>query len=226
MFVAVNRAITQDAPSDPLFYLEGGPGFAGSPSVVFLGSAFKTHDVVGIDQRGVGRSLPALNCPQLTALSRRDDLKAAQVAPLTLAATIACGEQLRASGVALEDFNTTQAALDVDWVRRALGYEQINIYGASYGTLLAQELLRRAPGHLRAVILDSVIAPTIDQFAQTPLAAQTAFKRVLAACAADPYCNTTYPNLEATYRATLKQLDARPLMLKGTGGVNGTARRS
>ncbi|MFB9994805.1 alpha/beta fold hydrolase [Deinococcus oregonensis] len=65
-------------------------------------------------------------------------------------------------------FNTTQAALDIHWVRRALGYDQINIYGNSYGKRLAQELLRRAPGHVRAVILDSVIAPTIDQTAQEP----------------------------------------------------------
>ncbi|WP_185974606.1 alpha/beta fold hydrolase [Deinococcus detaillensis] len=222
LFVAVSRAnvsgTTLKAVPDPLFYLEGGPGGSSSDSVPALGAAFKNRDLVGIDQRGVGRSLPALNCPQINALSSRDDLKSSQATALYLSATITCGQKLRADRVALENFNTTQAALDIDWVRRALGYDQINVYGASYGTRLAQELLRRAPGHLRAVILDSVIAPTIDRPAQTPLAVQTAFKRVLKACALDADCNAKYPNLEATYRATLKQLDAKPLMIKMKDG--------
>ncbi|WP_164473483.1 alpha/beta fold hydrolase [Deinococcus psychrotolerans] len=222
LFVAVSRAnvsgTTLKAVPDPLFYLEGGPGGSSSDSVPALGAAFKNRDVVGIDQRGVGRSRPTLNCPQLDALSKRDDLKSAQVSPLSLAGAVSCGQKLRADGVALENFNTAQAALDIDWVRRALGYDQINVYGLSYGTRLAQELLRRAPGHLRAVILDSVIPPTLDLIAQTPLAVQTAFERVLNACALDADCNTKYPNLEATYRAALKQLDAKPLMIKMKGG--------
>ena len=69
LFVAVSQADTRnvriEAATDPLFYLEGGPGYPGSFSVPALGAAFKNRDVVGIDQRGVGRSLPALNCPQL-----------------------------------------------------------------------------------------------------------------------------------------------------------------
>ena len=62
------------------------------------------------------------------------------------------------------------------------------------------------------------MAPTIDRTAQTPLAVQTAFQRVLAACAADASCTSAYPDLETTYRATLKQLDAQPLKIKGTVG--------
>jgi len=112
LFVAVSQADTRnariEAATDPLFYLEGGPGYPGSVAVPALGAAFKNRDVVGIDQRGVGRSLPALNCPQLRALSKRDQLKSAQVAPLYLAGAVGCGEQLRADGVALEHFNAAQ----------------------------------------------------------------------------------------------------------------------
>jgi pimeloyl-ACP methyl ester carboxylesterase len=216
LFVAAQKAALPGR-TDPLFYIEGGPGAPSSISVGPLGQAFPTRDVVGIDQRGVGRSLPALPCPQINALTNRADLKASQAAPLFLAALKVCGEELRGQNIKLEFFNTTQAALDIDTVRRALKYDQINLYGASYGTRLAQEVMRRAPGQLRAVVLDSVIPPSVDRVAQSPEAIQDALKRVFAACAADQKCNETYPALETTYRAVLRQLDAEPFPVRSKG---------
>ena len=176
---------------------------------------FPKRDLVGIDQRGVGRSVPALDCPGVNALLLRQDVAASAVAPLFLRAPAACGTALRTQGVRLELFDTTQAALDVETVRRALGYRWINLYGLSYGTRLAQEMLRRTPAHLWAVVLDSVIPASIDRVAQSPLAAKQALGRVFAACAASVSCRSHYPGLAATYREALDQLAAAPLQIVG-----------
>ncbi|MCB0108190.1 MAG: alpha/beta fold hydrolase, partial [Caldilineaceae bacterium] len=48
---------------------------------------------------------------------------------------------------------------DLDEVRAALGYETINIYGASYGTRAALTYLRMFPEHVRTVTLDAVVDP-------------------------------------------------------------------
>lgn len=220
LFVAVQRtaAPAGQARPDPVFYLEGGPGARGSLALRRLVQVFPERELVGIDQRGVGRSVPALDCPGVNALLLRQDVATSAIAPLFLEKLAACGATLRAQGVQLELFGTTQAALDVETVRRALGYGQINLYGSSYGTRLAQEALRRTPAHLRAVVLDSVIPASVDRVAQSPLAAKQALERVFAACAASVSCRTHYPNLAATYREALDRLAAAPLQLVGSAG--------
>ena len=54
-------------------------------------------------------------------------------------------------------FYTTSIAMqDYDKVRRAMGYDKINIMGVSYGTRAAQVYLRLFPNTVRTVTLDSV----------------------------------------------------------------------
>ena len=65
------------------------------------------------------------------------------------------------------------AMQDYDRVRRAMGYETINLMGVSYGTRAAQVYLRQFPETVRTVTLDSVVpmqlalgqehAPMLDQ---------------------------------------------------------------
>jgi pimeloyl-ACP methyl ester carboxylesterase len=43
---------------------------------------------------------------------------------------------------------------DLEAVRRALGYEKIDVYGASYGATAAQLYLRLYPHAVRTLILD------------------------------------------------------------------------
>ena len=45
---------------------------------------------------------------------------------------------------------------DVDAVRAHLGYERLNLWGASYGTRAALEYARQFPSHVRSVVLDGV----------------------------------------------------------------------
>ena len=50
--------------------------------------------------------------------------------------------KLVAEGVNLAAFNTPESAADIEDLRRALGYERVNLYGISYGTRLALAAMR------------------------------------------------------------------------------------
>ena len=56
-------------------------------------------------------------------------------------------------------YTTTIAMDDLDDVRAFLGYDQINIYGGSYGTRAGLVYMRQHGDHVRAAVLDGV-APT------------------------------------------------------------------
>src|SRR5205807_6709790 len=58
----------------------------------------------------------------------------------------------------LEHVDTVSAARDVDAIRCALGEQQINWLGLSYGTYLGQTYARLFPRNLRTMVLDGAIA--------------------------------------------------------------------
>jgi pimeloyl-ACP methyl ester carboxylesterase len=54
---------------------------------------------------------------------------------------------------------TSDVAQDMDSIREALGSEQINFYGFSYGTWLGQVYATMFPTHVRRMVLDSNVDP-------------------------------------------------------------------
>ena len=106
-----------------------------------------------VDQRGTGQS-NALNCD----IDEDEIINATD--EVVLRETRRCLEALRKhADVAF--YTTSIAVRDLDRVREALGYETINLYGASYGTRVAQHYLRRFPHRTRSVILDGVVPPQL-----------------------------------------------------------------
>ncbi len=205
--VAVTRA--ENAAPDPVFFLAGGPGEDGLVYSV-LAQALPGYDIVVFDQRGAGISEPVLACSEYDdAITTSGAGSTDEVNAVLIDALIACGERL-ATELNLSVFNATQSAGDVESIRQALGYDQINLWGASYGTRLAEEVMRSYPDHLRAVILDSVIPPEVDRPADTARGVAGALDAVFAACAADATCDAAYPNLPSRYRALVSRLDAEP----------------
>jgi pimeloyl-ACP methyl ester carboxylesterase len=54
---------------------------------------------------------------------------------------------------------TVDSAKDMESIRKALGVSKISYYGFSYGTYLGQVYSTLFPGHLRRMVLDSVVDP-------------------------------------------------------------------
>ena len=93
-------------------------------------------------------------------------------------------------------FYTTSIAMqDLDQVRSGLGYEQINLYGVSYGTRAALDYLRQFPDQTRSVILDGLAPPNWTLGPSTAGDAQRALDILFQRCTEQPECRSEFPNL-------------------------------
>jgi pimeloyl-ACP methyl ester carboxylesterase len=204
--VAVIPAISRNPAPDPLFFLAGGPGEAATQSFIVVYAALneinQKRDIVLVDQRGTGGS-HLLTCPQTEEEENpKDDSEAA----------LKYFQECLAALDANPRFYTTSIAMDdLDEVRQVLGYEKINLYGASYGTRAALVYARQHGDHLRSMILDGLVpldwslGPTVSADAQRSL--DMLFKR----CAEDSACHSTYPDLEQEFQAIFERLNEDPI---------------
>lgn len=206
IFVAVLPANTADPKPDPLVILAGGPGQAASrlaPLASRLGEVRRTRDIVLVDQRGTGRSSPL----QCAAFKPDDDLVASLDAD-PVARARDCLRELAATGVDLAQYTTEAWVADLDAVRAALGYPQVNLWGGSYGTRVALAYLRRHPDRVRSMVLDGVAPPGMAVPREAWLSREQAQDDVLAACAASEACRGGHSDLSAALTQLARDLEA------------------
>ena len=217
--VAVALSTSESPRRDPVVFLTGGPGGSTVGSVRRLvasrlwRSLRAERDLVFVDQRGTGYSEPEF-CPELSeAITRMfyegspEEERRARVRR----AMIECRDRMVASGVDLGAYNSATSARDLAELRVALGYDEWNFYGASYGTRLALVTMRDAPQGLRSVILEATIPPNAPEQRLTNY--DRALGQLFDACAADPECATDYPDLERRFYAMLDELEENPLIV-------------
>ncbi|MFL5798030.1 MAG: alpha/beta hydrolase [Actinomycetota bacterium] len=148
----VHRHTDTGAPAaEPIFATPGGPGSGGLDVMeiaLTMDTIVERHDIVAIDPRGTGRS-GAIDCPDLQDGWATDHELQVAVA--------ACGEQL---GDDADRYGAGDVAMDVEAVRRALGYDRIDYYAFSYGTVPEQAYAARFPEHLHALVFDAGLAVT------------------------------------------------------------------
>lgn len=148
----------------------GGPGASGIDWLVASAPAFailnRQFDLVGFDPRGVGRSAPVrcLSGPQMDAFVALDgvlDDPQEKAAAIQADKEFAAGcEQL--SGTVLPFVDTASAAKDMDLMRAALGDDKLTYLGFSYGTYLGEWYAHLFPTHIRAIVLDAVLDPSLS----------------------------------------------------------------
>jgi len=204
--VIVVNAVAATAKKDPLFLIMGGPGQAGSELVGGLSKIFRKanedRDLILVDQRGTGLSSP-LVCEDSNANPYSDVM-----ADFALADLDKC---INSYDVDLSQYNTNNAVLDFEAVRQALGYEQINLYGISYGSRAAMVYMREKPQALRSVILDGVVPPQIP-VGPMGFEAARAFDILIEQCHSDEKCQGKYPNLRQDYLSVRAQLEQQTLV--------------
>ncbi|MGY1857482.1 alpha/beta hydrolase [Modestobacter sp. SYSU DS0290] len=214
----VVAAADDDPAEDPLVYLSGGPG---QGALELVPAAFgqlyeplaQDRDLIVLDQRGTGLTEPSLACAEYSSWVRESLGSAEPVEELADQAAAAleeCRQRLVDEGVDFADYDSAASAADLDDLRRALGHEQWNLYGVSYGTRLAQTAMRDHPEGIRAVVLDASYPIDVDLYEETPGNAARAIEALFAACAADAGCAERHPDLEQTVTDLVAQLDAAP----------------
>ena len=207
LFVAVDPALAEQPLPDPLFVIAGGPGEAATRFYVTAAGAFsrvvRNRDIVLIDQRGTGRSAP-LRCDS----SQDDPFLTAGGVDVMVDASVRCLEGLDHDP---RYFTTSVAVRDLERVREALGYEELNLYGVSYGTRVAQHYLRKFPDRTRRMILDSVVPPEVALGPEVALASQRALDALFDRCEADDGCRGAFPDLRQHFDAALQRLRGAPV---------------
>jgi pimeloyl-ACP methyl ester carboxylesterase len=204
--IIVLAALEPNPQPDPYFMLAGGPGDAPSFNARFFSRVFhdvrRSRDIVLVDLRGTGRSA-ALTCPEL-AQPGPDGVFDGDL--LSVAAVRACRARLEKTAD-LRQYTTEIAVDDLEDVRQALGYPQINLYGTSYGSRVAQVYMRRHPASLRAVTMKGIVPPSMAVPESHAPAGEKAWKAVVARCRRDRECHLHYPNLDTNFRRLLSRLE-------------------
>ncbi|WP_406859485.1 alpha/beta hydrolase [Streptomyces sp. HUAS MG47] len=175
--LAVDRAKSTGTDAErqgALLYNPGGPGGSGmrfpvrttSGSKLWVNTA-KAYDFVGFDPRGVGHSTP-ISCvdpqefvkgPKMDPVPDSEADKRVQ-RKLARAYADGCAER---SGWMLPHMTTPNTARDLDVIRAALGEKKLNFIGVSYGTYLGAVYTTLFPGHVRRMIVDSVVNPSREK---------------------------------------------------------------
>ena len=158
-----------------------------------------------MDTRGTGESAP-LNCRLWGDGTRLD-----RIFPPD--AVAACRDEL-ARKADLAQYTTPAAMDDLDEVRRYLGYDKVNLSGASYGTFAAQIFLSRHPEAVRTVVLSSVVRPGEPAPLNHARNAQNALELLARDCAAEPACHAAFPHFQEEVSTVLDRLAKQPVQVK------------
>ena len=180
-----------------LFVNPGGPGgtatdFAAGISFALPDEVTERFDIVGVDPRGLGAS--AIDCggdmQELYGVDYSIDSQEDVDDLLEISQEYVDGCEADA-GDLLAHLGTKDVARDIDAVRAAMGDEQLNYLGFSYGTAIGQQLADLFPDRVRAMIIDGVleIGPTgIETAAEQALGFETALQRYADDCDDDSSC--------------------------------------
>lgn len=236
LFVIRLTSPASDKLGTPLVYLAGGPGQGGSTQLSGylpdgpLRPLLEQQDVILVDQRGTGYSEPGLFCstdagPGIPGLTPQEGGTPASASPAPTAQPESspaaanlfvpdvegCRASFEEQGIDLTAFSSAESAADINDVRVALGYEQIDLFGASYGTQLGLVIERDFPSIVRAAVLSSPLPPAANRYSGQVVAFDQSLDRTIAQCEADPVCAAANPDLSANFDLAVEQLTAEPI---------------
>lgn len=214
--VATFPAQSADPDPEPMVYLHGGPG----GTILPYGEALRElginrdRDVILVSERGTLHADPLLACPEfdeVTEQSKGVSSLDPDLAARSVDAVRVCHDRLAAKGIDLTAYNTVENAADFADLRRAMGIESWHVYGVSYGTYVALQLIRDHPEGISSVVLDSVVPPQRNLLDNLWSSTAGGLNALFDACAEQPACAAAYPDLAEEFSATVRRLSEDPL---------------
>ena len=207
----------------------GGPGESGvdfvrqDAAAIFSPEILARFDIVGFDPRGVGSSTPIRCLDNLDHFIPTDVTGGTPTGLADLLAGAAsfaqqCGERNAAE---LPYLGTENVARDLDEIRAALGDAKLTYLGFSYGTLIGEDYASLFPTRIRALALDGVVDPSLDQATfreDQAVAFEGALDRFLADCSARASCAFhSGGRAAAAFDALMQQIERRPIPTRRLG---------
>jgi pimeloyl-ACP methyl ester carboxylesterase len=208
----------------------GGPGgsgieFLASAAAAFPAALVDRFDLVSFDPRGVGASTP-VRCLDDAAKERQIQGDLSPDTQEEIDRAVADQAEFLAGCEAnspelLRHMSTADVAADLDEIREAVGDEQLNYLGYSYGTEIGAVYATLFPEQARALVLDGAVSPTATADEQTmtqALGFEHTLANFVASCNADPSCPLG-PDAAASIAATRAALDAQPVQVTTPSGT-------
>ena len=194
LYIEVIPAVAKHDKEAPMFIVMGGPGQASSDLLPFFSSILedinKKSDLVFIDQRGTGRSNPLKIPMEYHSIQDyfNDIFMADQI--------IKRGYDSLSKHNNLNLYGTTNAILDIETVRIAMGYEKINFYGTSYGTRVVLSYINTFPENVRTATLKGLVPNSIVIPSNFAKDSQRSLDLLIEACKNIQDCRSSFPNFE------------------------------
>jgi pimeloyl-ACP methyl ester carboxylesterase len=229
LFVVRLKAHDRDSKNLPVLFLTGGPGAAtltgGIIAMMSKHPYRQAHDLILIDFRGMGLSEPEFCTGFQSRLAEivMKNLTAEQARSLTAEAYRECFISLQERDLDLNAYNSASLVKDLEQLRKALGYEQWNLWGISYGTRVAQTYMRDFPQAVRAAILDSPVPMGYRFWGREQLSYKESLDLLFEACLNNPGCNGSFPDLEARFYRAMESLKENPLKIQTSLAEEGVA---
>lgn len=211
-------------PEPPVVWLAGGPGGSGiedaeGPILSLFEAITEFSDVIALDQRGMGRSRPRLECPGRFQLPFDRPMDREIVLAAFRQSAALCREHWAARGVDLAAYNTSESARDVDDLRKALGAPKISLIAGSYGTHLALATIRLFESSVARAVLFGVQGP--DHMERMPADYQRVLDDVDRMVRRTPLLAARMPSFLGVVATVLKRLDRSPERLPAVDPVDG-----
>jgi pimeloyl-ACP methyl ester carboxylesterase len=216
-----------------IFVNPGGPGGSGVDLVILAKPLFaalrQSFDIVSFDPRGTNRSAPVACQIQLPPPPADGSLEAlaAFLDEASRLLAIACAEQ---NGELALHTSTNETARDMDRFRAALGEDELNYLGFSYGTILGSSYATLFPHKVRAMVLDAGVTPQwFDDYlfeldADGAAGAELALRRLDQLCRADAACPLQASSVVAVLDRVAARLDRTPVQTE-EGIIDGSVVR-
>jgi pimeloyl-ACP methyl ester carboxylesterase len=188
-----------DQPSEPVFWLKGGPGLT-NMQLPWANRFAADRDVVLVGYRGVEGSL-VLDCPEVeSAVKHSTDILGKKFFDSYAAGFRACAARLTDEGVDLAGYTLAQRVEDFEAVRKALGYDRIDLLSESVGTRTAMIYAWRYPKSIHRSVMMSVNPP--GHFLWDPATTNELIGRYSDYCAKDASCSKRTDDLAALISGT------------------------
>jgi len=197
--------------ADAFTLIQGGPGGSSIDMAISYRQALEfirsKRDIIIVDQRGTGRSNKlACSQPEETPTNSFDREQ-------TIALTQQCISELKEHD--LRYYTTSIAVQDLEAVRQAAGYDQLTVYGVSYGTRVAQHYLRRFPEQTRAIIIDGVVDIGLNLAgAEIARRSQDAFDAMALRCKNTAICAEQFGDIDQKFKELRVRLKNQPVEIE------------
>jgi pimeloyl-ACP methyl ester carboxylesterase len=219
--VVVLHSRAPGAPRDAVLFMTGGPGLSSTANVPTSRDVIFTEDrdYVVLEQRGAPNANPALTCPEMAVPKSEiaaGRLKGAPADKALGAAARNCRNRLVSEGADLAGYTSAETAADIEDLRKALGYEQWDLYGISYSTRLMLTVARDYPSSVRSMVLDSVLPLEVNFEEDSAANMIRALNVVFDRCAVSPGCAHSYGDVRKKFYDLIRHADGVPLPLSIT----------